>query len=397
VRPERVAAIAVVLAAASAHARADVVWYRDVQPIVQARCQACHTTGGVAPFALLSYDDALAHSTQMATMVESRLMPPWKPVAGCRSYDGDRSLSQAEIDTIVAWSRTGALPGDPAEARSVPVPRRELAWVDLTLDTGADYLPAPSHTTTHSEDDYRCFALDPKLAEDRDLIGIDIEPTLARQVHHVLLFSASPADAAAADAAQAGVGWSCFGGPGTRNATTVGGWAPGGRAVEFPPGTGITLERGQALVMQVHYNLTNGPAALDRTKVRLQFAKERVPRPARLLPLADLFFTIPPQARDYATSVSVTIPFASTLFGVAPHMHGLGKRIRAESDDSCLVDIPQWDFRWQQIYFFGEPMSLPAGTRLKLSCSWDNTTTRSVSWGENTSDEMCLAYFYLVY
>jgi len=150
-------------------------------------------------------------------------------------------------------------------------------------------------------------------------------------------------------------------------------------------------------VMQVHYNLTNGPAALDRTRVRLQLAKERVPRPARLLPLADLFFTIPPQARDFATSVSVTLPFASTLFGVAPHMHALGKRIRAESDDSCLVDIPAWDFRWQQIYFFGEPMPLAAGTRLKLSCSWDNTTPRNVSWGENTSDEMCLAYFYLVY
>src|SRR5258706_4303601 len=187
VMPERIVAILWVLAAASTPANADVVWHRDVQPIVQARCQACHTTGGVAPFALLTYDDAFAHSAQMATMVEARLMPPWKPAAGCRSYEGDRSLSQEEIDTIVTWARRGAMPGDQAEGRSAPVPRRELAWVDLTLDAGADYLPAPSHTTSHSEDDYRCFALDPKLAQDRDLIGIDIEPTLARQVHHVLL------------------------------------------------------------------------------------------------------------------------------------------------------------------------------------------------------------------
>ena len=378
-------------------ASADVVWYRDVQPIVQARCQACHTSGGVAPFPLLSYDDALAHSSQMAAAVESRVMPPWKPAPGCRSYEGDRSLSQAEIDTIVAWARSGALPGDPADARSAPVPRGELAWVDLTLDAGADYVPSASHTTSHSQDDYRCFALDPRLAEDRDLIGLDIEPSVARQVHHVLLFSALPADVAAADAAEPGVGWTCFGGPGTRNATTVGGWAPGGQALQVPPGTGVTLERGQALVMQVHYNLTSGQPLPDRTRARLQFAKERVAKPARLLPLADLFFQIPPEARDYGTSVSVVIPFASTLYGVAPHMHVLGKRIRAESDGTCLVDIPAWDFRWQQIYFFGEPLALPAGAQLKLSCSWDNTTPRSVIWGEGTSDEMCLAYFYLVF
>jgi hypothetical protein len=376
---------------------ADVVWYRDVQPIVQARCQACHTTGGVAPFPLLSYDDALARSPQMAAAVETRLMPPWKPAAGCQPYDGDRSLSQAEIDTIVAWARSGAPPGDPAEARSAPVPRRELAWVDLTLDAGADYVPAPSHTTAHSQDDYRCFALDPRLGEDRDMIGLDIEPTLARQVHHVLLFATTPADAAAADAGTPGVGWTCFGGPGTRSATTVGGWAPGGRAVEFPAGTGVTLQRGQALVMQVHYNLSSGAVAPDRTRVRLQLAKERVQRPARLLPLADLFFSIPAGAREHTTSIDVTLPFSSTLYGVAPHMHALGRRIRAESDATCLVDIPSWDFRWQQIYFFGAPLQLAAGTRLRLSCSWDNPTTRTVTWGENTTDEMCLSYFYLVY
>ena len=385
------------LLALLAPASAEPVWYRDVQPIVQARCQACHTTGGVAPFALLSYDDALGHSAQMAAAVETRLMPPWKPAPGCQPYEGDRSLSQTEIDTIVTWARSGAPPGDPAEARSAPVPRRELAWVDLTLDAGADYLPSASHTTTHSQDDYRCFALDPRLAEDRDLIGLDIEPTLARQVHHVLLFATTPADAAAADAAGQGLGWTCFGGPGTRSATTVGGWAPGGRAVEFPAGTGITLERGQALVMQVHYNLTSGPAAPDRTRVRLQLAPQRVPRPARLLPLADLFFRIPPGARDYSTSIEVTLPLASTLYGVAPHMHTLGKRIRAESDGNCLVDIPAWDFRWQQIYFLGATLPLRAGTRLRLSCSWDNPTTASVGWGENTTDEMCLAYFYLVF
>jgi hypothetical protein len=229
----------------------------------------------------------------MAAAVETRLMPPWKPAPDCQPYEGDRSLSQTEIDTIVTWARSGAPPGDPAEARSAPVPRRELAWVDLTLDAGADYLPSASHTTTHSQDDYRCFALDPRLAEDRDLIGLDIEPTLARQVHHVLLFATTPADAAAADAAGQGLGWTCFGGPGTRSATTVGGWAPGGRGGRVPRGHRHHARARPGARDAGPLQPDSGPAAPDRTRVRLQLAPQRVPRPARLLPLADLFFRIP--------------------------------------------------------------------------------------------------------
>lgn len=392
------ASLALVTAlAGAAGAQEQPVFYRDVQPIVQARCQACHVAGGVAPFPLVSYDDVLAQSTRIGPVVEARVMPPWKAAPGCQAYQGDRSLSQPEIDTLVAWIRAGSPVGDPADARSAPTPRGGLPWVDLALDAGADYLPSPSHASSHGSDDYRCFALDPGLAQDRDLIGIDVAPGVARQVHHVLLFTATREDVAAADAAEAGLGWTCFGGPGTRSAGTIGGWAPGGQAVEFPAGTGVTLQAGQAIVMQVHYNLANGAPAPDRTSVRLQFARERVARPARLLPLADLSFLIPPGARDWSAGISLTLPVAATVWGVAPHMHLLGKRIRVETDQACLVDVPAWDFRWQQIYFFTAPggLALPAGTRLKLTCTWDNTTTRAVSWGEGTTDEMCLAYLYL--
>ena len=75
-------------------------------------------------------------------------------------------------------------------------------------------------------------------------------------------------------------------------------------------------------------------------------------------------------------------------------MHQKGKRIAVMGPTKCMVDIPQWDFQWQQQYFFAQPMVVKKGERATLSCTWDNPTTKYVTWGESTSDEMCLAFLY---
>jgi hypothetical protein len=240
--------------------------------------------------------------------------------------------------------------------------------------------------------------LDPALPQERDLIGFDITPGVRRMVHHVLLFGAARADAEAADRRDAGLGWTCFGGPNTAGVpSVVGGWVSGTPVVQYPPGTGVPLPAGNVLVMQLHYNLQNGPAVPDRTAVKLQYARERVPRPAVIFPIADFLFAIPPRTIGYTTSVSVPMPVAGTLWGLAPHMHTLGRQVVVEKDSTCLVNIPTWDFHWQQPYLFSDPAGLPvaAGSRLKLTCSWDNPTDRTVLWGEGTSDEMCINFFYM--
>jgi hypothetical protein len=179
---------------------------------------------------------------------------------------------------------------------------------------------------------------------------------------------------------------------------TVGGWAPGSVATRAPEGTGIPLSAGTALVMQVHYNLDHhGAPAPDRSIVQLQYASGRVPRPARVLPIADLGFAIPPGASGYRTTVTFPFLQAATLWGLGPHMHTLGRRITVEKDGGCLIDIPAWDFHWQQSYFLRDPMPIAVGSRVTLTCTWDNPTSRTVTWGEGTSDEMCLSYLYLTF
>ena len=69
--------------------------------------------------------------------------------------------------------------------------------------------------------------------------------------------------------------------------------------------------------------------------------------------------------------------------------------VSVTADEECLVNVPAWDFNWQQLYQFSQPLALKPGTRLKLSCTWDNGSDKTVRWGEGTDDEMCLNYFYL--
>jgi hypothetical protein len=93
---------------------------------------------------------------------------------------------------------------------------------------------------------------------------------------------------------------------------------------------------------------------------------------------------------------SFLLPEFSAI-AVGPHMHQLGKEIRgdlelADGTEIPLIYIDNWDFHWQGAYFFKEPVTMPYGSRIKLTCVFDNTTDRHVRWGESSEDEMCLMF-----
>jgi hypothetical protein len=368
-------------------------WYKDVLPITQVHCIACHTTGGIAPFSLETYASALPNAGAMSADVTSKKMPPWMPADGCGDFRDSRRLPQADIDTIVAWNAAGAPAGNPADAP--PPPDAGPGFVaDATLTPPGAYTPDSSLS-----DDYRCFIVDPALAADQDVVGYNIEPGQRALVHHVLLYTGPKADALTKDAQDATQGWQCFGGPGIGNPPgLLGGWAPGGGAVNYPSGTGIRLKAGDVIAMQVHYNTLAAPVAPDLTTVQLKYAAVGSVTEAALIPTLDKNFSIPPMAVNYTPpNYPVTFPTATAkLWGVLPHMHTKGVRITMQYDTQCLVDIPQWDFHWQQGYYYNQPVQLaPSVNALKLSCTWTNPTNVAVTWGETTSDEMCLGYVYV--
>lgn len=373
-----------------------VTWHKDVNALVQQRCASCHVPGGIAPFSLKTYADAKPMASAMASAVAARRMPPWMPAEDCGGpFIGERRLSQAEIDTIRAWSTDGAPEGNPADARAVPdAGLTGLPRVDAELPMPEAYTPSAT-----LDDDYRCFLVDPQLTAARSITGYDILPGVGAEVHHVIIYIVNKAQAVAKDAAEAGPGWQCFGGSGIADTGgAIGAWAPGVSAVVYPGGTGIPLPADKGLAMQIHYNTQAGVRVPDTTRLKLMYATGAV-TPAYLIPLAASGFEVPPMTQNY----SFTKPFPNSinllpnikLWGFLPHMHTKGVRISLRGpSNECLIDIPRWDFHWQGQYFRSSPFTLARGDAVNLSCTWNNPTTSPLRWGEGTDDEMCFAYVY---
>ena len=375
-----------------------LTWNRDVLPIVQQRCQGCHAPDGIGPFSMMQYSDVTEHVDKMAENVTNRVMPPWMPDPTCGTFVDDRRLTDDEIAVFAQWAADGALEGDPKDAPSGGGATADhLASVDATLMSETAYTPIGDPNDPKRLDDYHCFILDPKLDQDRFLVGFEVQPGVTREVHHVLLYPAKAADALAKDAETPEAGWTCFGGPGTGGDAVLGGWVPGQPPNRFPATTGIQMNKGDLIVMQVHYNLLNGPPLPDRTLVKLQYSTGPVENVAQLLPAVNYGFKIPPHSTDYTSSQSIKLPVSVRVWGVIPHMHTLGKHISVKTTSQCLVDIPSWDFHWQQTYFYDKPITLAVGDKATLSCTWTNPTDRTITWGESTTDEMCLSFMYLTY
>ena len=345
-------------------------------------CVVCHQPGGIAPVNLVDYGQAAALSKIIKDQVTSRIMPPWGAdnTGACNTYQNARWLSEDEIALFAAWADAGAPEGDPAHAPAMPEPLAGLAKVSATLDIGADYTP-----NDIENDDYRCFVVDPGLTQDMYLTGYQVKPGDSRVVHHVILYSLDSAAAQQAvedlDAAEAGPGYTCFGGPGSSDSRFIGGWAPGTPATEYPEGTGVQLTAGRKVVIQIHYNLLAG-AWTDHTTMDVTL-EPSVPFPATITPIYDAGIVLPP-GQSYVTgtsSVGNPAPVPVRVHGVFPHMHQLGVDLTVTatrgSEDICMVDVPRWDFNWQQFYLYATAGDDLAGRRDRPSSA--ATTPRAAA------------------
>lgn len=431
---------------------------QNVAPILNAQCVTCHREGGVGPFRLDRYEDAREHADAVAFAVSAREMPPWgvENTGDCQTFQGARWLKDEEIDTISKWAQAGAPEGTSGQTSAPPDthaghlttsqgPLAALSGNVVEVGMEEPYTPAP--TETSPEDDYRCFVLDPNLPADRYVTGFEMLPGNSELVHHVLVYSVDPeqvvgrgddgnpitnaqvmAELQKAEGSRRG--WTCFGAAG--EGVAVNGlpvtWAPGTGVTHYPAETGLWLRKGSLLVMQVHYHL-HGEAGLhaehggsDQTRVRLELA-EQVTRPAFVV-LPDGFLetaysstpaSLPPGQESipftwtmpgqfgvlYIEEETGRRPSRFDLYGVFPHMHGTGRKLHASlvsgSQDTCLAQVPDWDYHWQQFYFYETPLSWEPSQDLLVTCTFDTRgRTKATRPGFGTEDEMCLFGIYVV-
>ncbi|HEX8819699.1 MAG TPA: hypothetical protein VF794_07255, partial [Archangium sp.] len=249
-------------------------WHENVGPLVERKCGGCHVEGGIAPFALQTYEQAFEQRDAIVSAVRGRHMPPWPPSRDCAEYADDRSLDDEEIALLTSWVRAGAPEGDASEAPPTARPGTGgISRVDATLKMPTAYTPRKS------PDDYRCFLIDWPYTDTRYVTGFRANPGNLGIVHHVIAFLAEPqqvAEAQALDDQEPGPGYTCFGGPGLNagRVAWIGSWAPGSPGSDYPAGTGLRIAPGSKVILQVHYNTGHAGhgAALapDETSVALK-------------------------------------------------------------------------------------------------------------------------------
>jgi hypothetical protein len=371
-----------------------VTWYKDVLPVVQAKCAGCHADGAAA-FALDTYEAAKPLASVMKMSVIAKRMPPWPPDALCGDFEGQehRTLSAAEQDLFVRWADDGAWAGDPADAPAPPAPPPGLGTPDIALDPGGTYT-----FDNAAEDLYWCFRL-PGNYTGQDIVAMDIEPGNTAIVHHVIVFR----EPGGAQQAKGLPGFQCDGVP--PRTDFFFGWVPGAQPARFPSGMGMRIEPGDALVMQVHYHKAPaGTDTSDRTTLKLYTAKTPVAERLRVVWTGSIDISVPAGGTSTASG-TCTVPQGAApvkVVSVAPHMHQVATSFKSTvtraggGGTQCLVDIPRWDFEWQGGYQYKQPVVLNPGDRIETRCSYQNAGAQAVGFGEGTGDEMCFQFLFVV-
>jgi hypothetical protein len=116
------ASLIIVAASAQAHdISSQVTWSREVSRLLDRHCTSCHRDGGAA-FSLTTFQQAQAHSKDMAKAVLDRRMPPFGAVKGFGDLRDDQSLTQEQIELVISWVQGGAPQGDASLAPKTPPP-----------------------------------------------------------------------------------------------------------------------------------------------------------------------------------------------------------------------------------------------------------------------------------
>lgn len=240
--------------------------------------------------------------------------------------------------------------------------------------------------------DYKYFVVDPGFTEDKWVQGAQCKPGNRGVVHHIILLTHAP------------------GGRGKNSSVSVpSGFltatAPGAAPMLLPEGMAKFVPAGSKLIFQMHYT-PNGSPQSDRSSVGLMFADAKsIKKPVTTLAVETQMLLIPPKVADYKQEAWQTFRKDTVLLSLFPHMHVRGKSFRYEAQypdgtRETLLDVPRYDFAWQQTYEFAKPKLLPKGTKMRCIAHYDNSSgnvsnpnpNALVHWGEQTWDEMLMGF-----
>jgi len=364
------------------------------------RCTSCHRTGGIAPFNIGNYQEVVNNVGSIYDAIAQDRMPPWPPDNTYSQLLHSRALTSSEKSTLLDWLNNGMPEGNASETQPPPVfPSGSI------LGNGDLELQIPTYTSaaTAMQDDYVCFSVPTGLLNARKIRAIEVVAGNPGIVHHCLIYIDETGNY------QTNTSGQCTG-PVGDSYKLAGGYVPGTVPMVFPNNPalrmGMSITAGSNIVFAMHYPSGSG-GQQDSTRVILHFYPEGTTGIREVIAnpvIQNWAFSLP--ANQITTvNASQNMPVNISVFSVFPHMHLLGKSIKAygmhQGDTIKLINIPKWDFHWQGFYVFQNLVKLPSGSTLYGQGIYDNTSTNvhnpnnppiHVGPGLNTSDEMFIFY-----
>jgi hypothetical protein len=352
---------------------------------------SCHRPGEIGPFSLTSYDEVVGWAAMIREVVQEQRMPPWHANPEHGKFLNDARLTDVEKDQIYRWVAAGAPEGNKSD---LPPPRQFAEGWQIGEPDAVVYMrDQPFQVPAAGEVRYQYFVVDPGFTEDKWIQAAECRPGNRAVVHHIIVAIAPAGGGRGRDVGELHSDW--------LTAT-----APGGRPLMLREGMAKLVPAGSRLVFQMHYT-PNGTPQEDRSCVGFKFADpQTVKRQVGTDKASTNGFRIPPGEPNHKVEAWHSFGEDRLMLAMFPHMHLRGKAFRYTAvyptgDREVLLDVPRYDFNWQNSYEFAEPMLMPRGTRLFCEAWYDNSEdnlanpdpTATVRWGDQTWEEMMIGYF----
>jgi peroxiredoxin len=363
--------------------KGDVTYSNQIARVLKSRCIECHHEGQIAPFSLTSYDEVIGWAEMIKEVVRERRMPPWHAAPEHGEFQNNPSLAKEEIDLINRWVDNGCPEGNKAD---LPAPSEFAQGWGISEPDQIFYMSDNSFTVkAEGVVNYQHFVVDPGFTEDHWIKQAEVKAGNPAVVHHVIVFIQR--------------GGFDLGDPQMA-------FAPGMTPRRFENGEAIRIPAGAKLVFQCHYT-PNGKEQDDRSYVGFVYAKpEEVKREVLGGSCGSMSLKIPANDGNYLVKAEHKFRRDTVLLGMNPHMHLRGKSFRYELElpdgtRETLLDVPKYDFNWQLWYMLKEPRQIAKGSKMICTAYFDNSPdnpanpdpNRTVTWGEQTWDEMMFGFY----
>jgi len=363
-----------------------VTYYKDVMPIIQNKCQACHREGEPGGELFMSFNDYDTVASMIDTIidrVENKIMPPWHAKVGDKKKQGglkhDASLTEEQISILLAWHQNGTKAGDkkdaPAEIQWPAAGDWKIGKPDFIFQ-----MPEPYIVPAKRLDEYQYYRAKANFPEDRYIQAVETRPGNKAVVHHVGVIL-GPATDEKFNGSEAMLKLYGLTGDKIRK---VGDYVPGDpfNARTYPEGYGLILPKNTDIVFEMHYTPTGTKQEADISQMGIVWAKEKPQHVIETKVFNRKDIRLMPHDSHYEMSNWYAFETDVKIYALAPHMHFRGKDYllykvtkpnTKEEKREIVLKIANYDFNWQRTYEFEKPIELRAGDALFAVMHFDNS------------------------